>query len=127
MGEALPTGTAHLLPGRPRGRAGCCPGLCAWAVLCLDIVRQRRQALLGWLQGPFGWPQTTGDGPRIARGPVPKHPPPPWYTRCGHGPADRADLARGEAFLLPGGGGLEQERRQNVQDVAPGTGRAPHR
>ena len=68
MGETLPPGTAHPLPVVKRGGAGCYPGLSLRDVdtLCLGVLLQRFQALLGMFEVPFGLPQTTEDGQRIA-------------------------------------------------------------
>ena len=46
---------------------------------------------------------------QIARGQVHKHQHHPLQKRFVHGPDDRAYLAMGNAFLLPGSGGIKQE------------------
>ena len=68
--EALPPGTAHPLPVVERGGAGCYPGLSLLDVdtLCLGVLLQRLQALLGVFEVPFGLPHPTEDGQRIALG-----------------------------------------------------------
>jgi hypothetical protein len=58
MGEALPPGTAHPLPVVERGGADCDPGLYLLDVdtLCLGVLLQRLQALLGLFEVPCGLP-----------------------------------------------------------------------
>src|SRR5919109_5046715 len=72
IGEALPPGVADTLPVCHRGCAGCYPGLSLYDVgrVCLGVLMQRLQALLGVFEIPFGVPQTTEDGQRIALGQV---------------------------------------------------------
>src|SRR5215813_8912260 len=72
IGAALPPRTAHSLPRVERGGASCYPGLALLDVdtLCRGVLLPRLQALRGVCEGPFGVPQPTEDGQRIARGPV---------------------------------------------------------
>jgi hypothetical protein len=60
LGEALPPGTAHLLPVLDRGRTGCSPGLCLGDLgrVCLGTFWPFLQVLLGLLEVPFGLLQT---------------------------------------------------------------------
>src|SRR5438477_12569431 len=72
IGEALPPGTANTLPVMHRGCAGCYPGLCLCDLdtVSLGVLLQYPQALLGLFKVPFGLPQATEDGQRIALGQV---------------------------------------------------------
>src|ERR671922_285762 len=53
---------------------------------------------------------------QVAGGQVHKHQHHPLQKRFVHSPDDRAYLAMGNAFFLPGGGGSEQETLQQVHD-----------
>jgi hypothetical protein len=71
-GPVLPPGTAHLLPGINRGGTDRYPGLelRAVATLCLGVWLPRLQAWRGVFEVPFGVPQPTEDGQRLALSPV---------------------------------------------------------
>jgi hypothetical protein len=64
IGQVLPPGTAHRLPVMGRGSTGSYPdlGLGDLGRLCLAILLQFLQTLLGLFQLPLGLPQTPEDG-----------------------------------------------------------------
>ena len=70
LDEVLTPGTAHRLPVMDRGGADRYLGLCLRDVDTLELFLHRLQALLGVFEVPFGLPQTTKDGQRIALGQI---------------------------------------------------------